>query len=148
MPRPPKYATAEEAAHNNLYSKMAGQNLGLSLEQFIHIATSQCEICGQAPREALIVNRKDGGHTLMWHYVIRSETGYIPLCKMCKTLAQQYKLKELISHCARIMARRMWKVHSKWTDGLLQAQEKPLVDTSTLTPCTGMGKKDRPVNGT
>lgn len=145
MPRPPKYATAMEAAHNNLYSKMAGQNLGLSLEQFMYVATGKCDICGQPPQELLVVDRKDGRYELAWHYVIRTESGYIPLCKMCKTLAQSFKLEELISHCARIMARRMWKVHTKWTDQLFQDQEKPLMGTSDITPCTGMAKKDRPV---
>jgi hypothetical protein len=125
MSRPPKYATVIEAAHNNLYSKMAGQNLGLSLEQFIHLATGKCEICGLPPQELLIVDRKDGRHILAWNYVIRTEDGYISLCRMCKTLAQSFKMKDIISHCARIMARRMWKVHTKWTDLLFQDDDKP-----------------------
>lgn len=119
MSRPFKYATAVDAAHNNLYSKLAGQSLGLSLEQFIHIATGRCDICGQSPKELLIVDRRDGRHELAWHYVLRIDDGYIPLCKMCKTLAQQFKMEDLVSHCARIMARRMWKVHTKWTDKLV-----------------------------
>jgi len=132
MSRPPKYATAMEAAHNNLYSKMGGHNLGLPLEKFIHLATGKCDICGQLPREALIVNRKDGGYTLLWHYVLQTETGHVALCKMCRMLASQYDMKELISHCARIMARRMWQVHTKWLDGFLSGQEKPSEGSSTV----------------
>ena len=140
MPRPPKYATAEEAARNNLYSKMAGQNLGLSIDEFIHLATGRCEICGLPPQEALIVDRRDGTCKLMWHYVARGENKHIALCRMCKTLAQTFKLNEIISHCARIMARRMWKVHSKWTDQLFQAQEKRFLGRSDDTPDTGMSE--------
>ena len=137
-----------EAAHNNLYSKMAGQNLGLSLEQFMYVATGKCDICGQPPQELLVVDRRDGRYDLAWHYVIRTEGGYIPLCKMCKTLAQQFKLKDLISHCARIMARRMWRVHTKWTDQLLQDQEKSSTEQSKPALYTGMAKKDRGLNST
>jgi hypothetical protein len=144
MPRPKKYATAREAAHNNLYSKMAGQNLGLSLEQFMYVATGKCELCGQPPLEVLVVDRKDGRHELAWHYVIRTESGYICLCRMCKTLAQSFKMKDIISHCARIMARRMWKVHTRWTDLLFQGQDKPLVPRSDSDPTSGMGKDITP----
>lgn len=125
MPRPPKYATAKEAAHNNLYSKLAGHNLGLSLEQFMHHATGKCTICGQMPQEILVVDRKNDTYELAWHYVLRTEDGHMALCKMCKMLASQFEMKELISHCARIMARRMWQVHSKWLDMFLQGSEKP-----------------------
>jgi hypothetical protein len=144
MPRPKKYATAEEAARHNLYSKMAGQNLGLSLEQFMQIATGKCEICGLPPQEVLIVDRKDGRYHLAWHYVLRTEDGYVPLCRMCKTLAQSFKMKDIISHCARIMARRMWKVHTKWTDMLFQAQDKRFLGRSDDAPTTGMGKDIAP----
>jgi hypothetical protein len=140
MPRPPKYATAEQAAHNNLYSKMAGQNLGLSLEQFMHIATSRCFLCGQQPQTLLIVNRKDGKCELAWHYVVRVEEGHVAMCRMCKTLAQSFKMKDIISHCARIMARRMWKVHTKWTDKLFIAQDKRLLGRSEGDPTIGMPK--------
>ena len=135
-----KYATAKEAAHNNLYSKLAGQNLGLSLEQFIYVARGKCNLCGQEPQELLIVDRKDGRHELAWHYVVRTEDGYICLCRMCKTLAQQFKMKDIISHCARIMARRMWKVHTRWTDQLFQAQDKPVTKTLEIDPYTGLPK--------
>jgi hypothetical protein len=121
-----------------LYSRMAGQNLGLELDEFIHIATSKCELCGLPPQALLIVNRKDGKCELAWHYVVRSETGHIPLCRMCKTLAQSFGIKAIVSHCARIMARRMWKVHTKWLEPLLQSQDKPLVPRSDLTPTSGM----------
>jgi hypothetical protein len=137
LSRPLKYATASEAARNNLYSRMAGQNLGLSLDEFIHIATSKCELCGLPPQSMIIVNRKDGKCELAWHYVVRSETGHIPLCRMCKTLAQSFKMKDIISHCARIMARRMWKVHTKWTDLLFQAPDKPLTGRSGYTGDSG-----------
>jgi hypothetical protein len=137
MPRPVKYATAEVAARVNLYSKMAGQNLGLSMEQFMHVATGRCEICGLPPQELLIVDRKDGHHELAWHYVMRTQTGHVALCRMCKTLAQSFKMKAIISHCARIMARRMWKVHTKWTDMLFLDQDKPLVPRSDITPHSG-----------
>jgi hypothetical protein len=144
MPRPPKYATAEEAAHNNLYSKMGGQNLGLPLDQFIHVATGKCDICGQPPIEALIVDRTDGEYTLLWHYVIQTETGHIALCKMCRMLASQYDMKELISHCARIMARRMWQVHTKWLGIVFSGQDKLTTGTLESTLYTGMAEKDRP----
>jgi hypothetical protein len=128
MPRPLKYATAQEAAHNNLYSKMGGSNMGLPIEQFIYIATGKCELCGLPPQETLIIDRKDGRYHLAWHYVFQTETGYVPMCKMCKTLAQQFEIKALISHCARIMARRMWQVHTKWLNMFLQGQDKPQVE--------------------
>jgi hypothetical protein len=138
MSRPLKYATAEQAAHHNLYSKMGGQNLGLSLEQFMHTATGQCEICGLPPQELLIINRKDGRHELAWHYVIIGEGKPIALCKMCKSLASQFNITELISHCARIMARRMWKVHTKWLEPLSQATDKPQVERSRGDSTMGM----------
>jgi hypothetical protein len=119
-----KYATAQEAANSNLYSKMGGHNLGLPLEEFIHVATRKCELCGQDPQQVLVVDRKDGRHELMWHYVVRTEDQkHIALCKMCKMLASQFEIKELISHCARLMARRMWQVHSKWLESILQTPE-------------------------
>lgn len=130
--RPVKYATAEVAAHNNLYSKMAGEKLGLSLDQFMHLATGKCEICGLPPQELLVVNRRDGRHELAWHYIIMGEGKPIALCKICKSLAQSFKMKDIISHCARIMARRMWKVHTNWLEPLLLTPEKPLsVDINT-----------------
>ena len=138
MPRPLKYATAKVAVENNLYSKMAGQNLGLSLEEFMHVATGKCEICGLPPQELLVVDRKDGRHELAWHYVMRTEDGYAPLCRMCKTLAQSFKMEDIISHCARIMARRMWKVHTKWLDPLFRGQDKRFLGRSRSTPTTGM----------
>jgi hypothetical protein len=141
MPRPPKYATALEAAHNNLYSKMGGLSMGLSIEQFMHIATGKCELCGQPPKELLLIDRQHDCYELMWHYVFPTENGHVPMCKMCKTLAQQFPIKELISHCARIMARRMWQVHSKWLDMFLQGQDKPLVERSGNPAPTGIGKE-------
>ena len=140
MPRPLKYATAKEASHHNLYSKLAGQNLGLSLEQFMHHASGKCELCGQPPQEVLVVDRRDGRYELAWHYVVRTEDGYMPLCRMCKTLCQLFEMKALISHCARIMARRMWQVHSKWTGMLFQGQDKPQVERSKSDPTTGINR--------
>lgn len=137
MPRPTKYATAEQAARHNLYSKMAGQNLGLSLDQFMHVATGRCELCGLQPQEILVVDRKDGRHELGWQYVIRTESGFIPLCKMCKTLCQLFNMKELISHCARIMARRMWHVHLKWTNLLFQGPDLIEVERSEDSHTSG-----------
>ena len=137
MPRPLKYATVEEAAHNNLYSKMAGRGLGLSLEEFMHLATGKWEICGLPPQELLVVNRKDGRHELAWHYIILGEGKPIALCKMCKSLASQFSMPELISHCARIMARRMWKVHTKWLVPLSQAPDKPNMERSGYTGDSG-----------
>ena len=145
MGRPSKYATAAEAACHNLYSKMGGANLGLPIEEFISIATGKCTLCGQPPQEALIVDRKDDNHVLLWHYVLRTEKGHIALCKMCRTLASTFDMKEIISHCARIMARRMWQVHTKWLTPFFQGQDKLTTDTTGPRPCAGVDKKDRPV---
>ena len=147
MPRPLKYATAKEAAHNNLYSKMAGQhNFGLSLEQFMHLVTGKCDLCGQPPKEILIVDRKDGRCELAWHYIIQKEDGgHVAMCRMCRMLTQQFKIKDLISHCARIMAKRMWQVHSKWTDELFQSQDKPQVRTSAPSGASGIIQDQSPV---
>jgi hypothetical protein len=123
MGRPAKYSTALEAAHNNLYSKMAGQASGLPLDQFIHVATGKCALCGRPPQELLIVDRKDGRYELAWHYVVTTEDGHQALCKMCRLLCSQFEISELISHCARIMARRMWQVHTKWTKQFLRGQD-------------------------
>ena len=137
MPRPLKYATAKQAARHNLYSKMAGQNLGLSLEQFLYVATGRCELCGLPPQESLVVDRIDGRHELLWQYVVRTESGYVPLCKMCKTLCQLFDIKELISHCARIMARRMWQVHLKWTNLLFRGPDLPKAERSKDSHTSG-----------
>lgn len=144
MPRLIKYATAEQAARHNLYSKMAGQNLGLSLDQFMHVATGRCELCGLQPQEILVVDRKDGRHELAWHYVVRvgrphlsDESGFVPLCRMCKTLCHSFNMKELISHCARIMARRMWHVHLKWTNLLFQGPDLIEVERSEDSHTSG-----------
>ena len=131
MPRPPKYATAAEAARNNLYSKMGGLNMGLPIERFMQLATGKCTLCGQKPRELLVVDRSDGRHELAWHYVVATEDGgHMALCRMCKVLCNQFDLKELISHCARLMAKRMWQVHYKWTETLFQGQDKLILERS------------------
>jgi hypothetical protein len=128
MPRPKKYATAKEAAENNLFSKMGGARIGFSLKGFIAISTGRCFLCGREPRERLVVTRSDGTYKLMWNYIVAlrssefSTVKLVAMCKMCRLLHRHFDIKALISHCARIMARRMWKVHSKWFS---QAQEKP-----------------------
>ena len=143
MPRPLKYATAKEAAHNNLYSKMAGQNMGLSLEQFMHLVTGKCDLCGQPPKEILIVDRKDGRCELAWHYLmIDGEDKLKPLCRICRMLLTNYDLKELLAHCARIMARRKWGRTDKW---FFRSLEKPLVRTSAPSGASGIIKDQSPI---
>jgi hypothetical protein len=135
MPRPKKYSTAKEAAENNLFSKMGGAKIGFSLKGFIALSTGRCFLCGREPRERLVVTRSDGTYKLMWNYIVAlrssefSTVKLVAMCKMCRLLHRHFDIKALISHCARIMARRMWKVHSKWFS---QAQEKPLKDTITI----------------
>ena len=111
MPRPPKYATAKEAAEHNLYSKMGGASMGLSLFHFILKATSRCEICGCKPSELLTVSRLDDRYELRWNYVrptnwITTE-GYQVTCGTCKKLALMFDIDYIVKHAARIMAKRM-----------------------------------------
>ena len=132
MPRPKKYATAQEAAENNLFSKMGGAKIGFSLKGFIALSTDRCFLCGREPMEVLHVSRSDGTYKLMWNYIVTlrsseySTVKLVAMCRSCRMLHRHFDIRALISHCARIMARRMWKVHSKWFS---QAQEKPLEKT-------------------
>jgi len=111
MSRPPLYASAREAAENNLYSKMMGARMGLSLFHFILKATSRCDVCGCKPAEALTVVRQDGTYTLMWNYIKPTHTltteGYQVLCGTCRKLALHFDTDYIVRHCARIMAKRM-----------------------------------------
>jgi hypothetical protein len=147
MPRPKKYATAQEAAENNLFSKMGGARMGFSLRGFLATVTKNCFLCGREPQERLVVSRKDGSYELMWNYIVVLRSSefatvkLVPMCKMCRLLHRHFDIKALISHCARIMARRMWKVHSKW---FLQAQDKRFLGRSDDAPTTGMGKDIAP----
>lgn len=113
MPRPVKYATAKEAAENNLYSKMGGPDTGLSLEEFIGIVTSKCEICGCKPDQSLVVKRAQDKYDLHYNYMsgdYESKPGrfrYKTVCKMCRILDKEYGIKIILRHAARIMAKRM-----------------------------------------
>lgn len=129
MPRPPKYDTAKDAAENNLYSKMRGAQMGLSLEEFIYLATSKCHVCGDIPSIALMVDRKDSKYVLHWNYVVNGE----PTCSMCKALAKDYGIKVILRHAARIMAKRM---HDKKRNMFLRSQDKPLTGRSSETDTT------------
>jgi hypothetical protein len=143
MPRPKKYDTAQEAAENNLFSKMGGAKLGFSLQGFTKLVTQKCFLCGREPHEIMLVSRRDGSYELKWNYIVvlrsseYSTVKLVPMCRMCRLLHRHFDIRALISHCARIMARRMWKVHSKW---FLQAQDKPLVKRLDDNPTTGMSK--------
>jgi hypothetical protein len=107
---------------------MGGAKLGFSLQGFIELASQGCFLCGRDPQERLVVSRKDGTYELRWNYIVvlrsneYSTVKLVPMCKTCRLLHRHFDIKALISHCARIMARRMWKVHSKW---FIQAQDKP-----------------------
>lgn len=133
MPRPQKYVTAKEAAEQNLYSKMGGAKTGIPLREFITLSTERCFLCGCKPKERLYVCRKDGSHELMWNYIVVLRSNeYITvklatMCKMCRTLYRHFDIMALISHCARIMARRMHRVQSQW---FFQAQDLPQVERS------------------
>jgi len=116
MSRPPKYATAREAAENNLYSKQRGARECLSLREFIDQVTSRCSICGQHPTESLAVSRKDDTYILWWNYIVKGNT----VCGTCKKLAIHFDLSLIVKHCARIMAKRM---HDKRKKQLFQSQD-------------------------
>ena len=119
--------------------------MGFSLKGFIAMSTKKCFLCGREPREKLVVSRKDGTYELRWNYIVTLRSNeyatvkLVPMCKMCRLLHRHFDIKALISHCARIMAKRMWKVHSKWFS---QAQEKRFLGRSNTDPTTGMGKED------
>ena len=115
MSRPPKYATAREAAENNLYSKCGGAIRGLSLKEFIYKVTSKCDICGCEPSEHLHVSRKDEAYDLRWNYVVKGGT---VVCGTCKKLAMHFSIDYIVPHCARIMAKRM---HDKRKEAKRQA---------------------------
>lgn len=103
MGRPPKYATAKEAAENNLYSKLLGSRWGLTLGEFIDLVTAKCHLCGVEPHEALFVKRVQDKYVLHWNYILDGK----PTCKMCKALAKDYGIPQILRHSARIMAKRM-----------------------------------------
>jgi hypothetical protein len=115
MARPVIYATAQEAAEHNLYSKMGGATLGLTLEEFIKLVSHKCDLCGQGPIEELEIRRRDGKYILKYHFLQYDRHGKLqPLCRSCRALLSIHDLKGLLSHCARIMARRKWDVTNKW----------------------------------
>lgn len=115
MARPVKYATAQEAAEQNLYSKMGGANWGLTLSEFIELVSDKCDLCGRPPQEKITTCRKDGTYELKWHYLKKDVDGKPrPLCKACRLMLMHFDLKPLLSHCARIMARRKWGVTNRW----------------------------------
>lgn len=126
MPRPPKYATAKEAAEANLYSKMGGVKTGISQSHFIEHATSKCYICGSKPSESLTVNRSDGSYTLKWNYVTLYPPIFSTVCGYCKRLeVHGFTTGEIISHAARIMAKRM---HDKRRKYKMKAQLEDMID--------------------
>jgi len=77
--------------------------MGLSLEEFIDLSTSKCSICGVEPHEAMFVKRTQDRYVLHWNYIVDGQ----PVCKMCKALAKDYGIPQILRHCARIMAKRM-----------------------------------------
>jgi len=103
MPRPTKYATAKEAAQASLYSKKGGPATGLSFGEFALVSNCRCYVCHSEPSETL--NYKRGGdiYELKYNYVVNKE----PICGMCKRLASDYGINEIVSHAGKIMAKRM-----------------------------------------
>ena len=104
--RPPKFATAKEAAENNLYSKWGGAIRGFSLEEFIDKVTAKCEVCGSDPSEHLHVSRKADAYDLRWNYIVRDA---VVVCGTCKRLALVFDIDYIVGHCAKIMAKRSWE---------------------------------------
>jgi hypothetical protein len=123
MGRPPKYATVKEAAQQNLYSKLGGQDgTGLGFGEFALVSHARCYICHMPPSEKLIQKRQGEEFILEWNYVIDKE----PTCGMCKRLAKDYGIDEIVSHAGKIMAKRM---HDKRKKAHAEAAISDALDT-------------------
>jgi hypothetical protein len=131
MPRPLKYATAKEAAEASLYSKVGGAHTGLSLEEFVELATSKCTVCGSDPDMELVMVRAKDSHLLKWNHITEGK----PVCSMCRRLTQEYGIEEILSHCARIMAKRM---HDK-----RRAKSKDINFADMASMTAGAGREER-----
>ena len=119
MPRPRKYATAKEAAEHDLYSRK-GKDLDLSLKEFIDLVTGRCSLCGGPPSELLRKARVGDVYDLRYNKLKDQEH---PVCNTCLLLLDNHDLKEVLTVCARIMARRM---HGKINKMFFSGREKPL----------------------
>ena len=114
MGRPPKFPTPQDAAEHYLHTR-GPTPIGMGVKDFIALITQRCDLCGQLPKDTYTVNRIDGSHTVTYNYLEIDQTGQVrPLCKTCRTLLGLHDLKDLLSHCARIMARRKWGVTNRW----------------------------------
>lgn len=128
MSRPPKYATAREAAEQSLYSKMGGASIGYSLSEFIAKVTQNCTVCGREPTEVTYISRKSDSYTLHWNYIVKHKT----VCGTCKKLAIHFDLDHIVRHCARIMAKRM---HDKRRAVVSPGPGKTLIEILVDSPC-------------
>lgn len=109
MSRPHKYATAQLAAENYLYSNMRGQLTGLSMEEYIELVSRPCSICHGKPSVELPVTRADGTYVLRYNYL---HTGK-PVCKLCRALVSVASMQEVRSYAARILALRKHELDMK-----------------------------------
>jgi hypothetical protein len=116
MPRPFKYETIEEAAQHNLFNKIGGPKLGLPIEEFMDLITQRCDVCGCEPGEIIVYERADGKHVIKYQYGRQIDaTGTLkPVCRTCLWLLTNFDLKEVLTTCARIMARRMHGKINQW----------------------------------
>lgn len=82
---------------------MGGPATGLSIGEFALVSHARCYICHGKPSEILTQKRAGETYNLKFNYVVDRE----PICGMCKKLAKDYGISEIVSHAGKIMAKRM-----------------------------------------
>lgn len=112
--KPIEVGSIYEAALKSLWSKYRMKHL--PFETFAGTIQQNCDVCGCTP--SMVLEYKRGGKTILvpYNYLQRDlEQHHLkPICKTCRWLLTNFDLKEVLTTCARIMARKKSGAVDNW----------------------------------
>lgn len=87
----------------------------LTIDKFLDFSIARCTLCGVHPEEEMLVERKDGSHTLKYNRVVEVDGRLTTLCLQCKALISvSPDAKSITRLAARLMAKRKWYLDNQW----------------------------------